>query len=120
MAAYWLLTFDMAPESNDHKPPTCFSVSTKPWSVSRRGGVEGGDGEGRPHRPHPGAGTGGNGGGRQGGDHEGIVAVLPRSTKAGATIRLTTRLMAYTSSPRARAFSSSTPRGTRNRTKAPS
>lgn len=30
MAAYWFETFCMAPESNDHSPPTTRSVSTKP------------------------------------------------------------------------------------------
>src|SRR3954447_12954802 len=41
MAAYWLLTLAIGPESNDHRPPTCRSVSTKPWSVIKRGGISG-------------------------------------------------------------------------------
>ena len=41
MAAYWLLTFDIAPESNDHSPPTDLRVSTKPWSAISRGGISG-------------------------------------------------------------------------------
>src|SRR5256885_3366231 len=41
MAAYWLLTLAMGPESNDHSPPTWRSVSTKPWSAISRGGMSG-------------------------------------------------------------------------------
>ena len=45
MAAYWFETFCMAPESNDHSPPTTRSVSTK-WywgsmALSSRGGMRG-------------------------------------------------------------------------------
>src|SRR3954452_14599225 len=41
MAAYWLLTLAIGPVSNDHRPPTCRNVSTKPWSDSRQGGISG-------------------------------------------------------------------------------
>src|SRR4051812_16282744 len=42
IAAYWLDTAFIVPESNDHRPPYLASVSTNPYDAgSSRGGISG-------------------------------------------------------------------------------
>src|SRR4051794_21679943 len=81
--------------------------------------VERGDVERLAPPPQP-APNGGAGGAANGSVHYDTLAGLPRRAKAGAPIKLTTRLMPYTTKPRVRAFSSGTPSGTRKRANAPS